>query len=220
MIRKLFTSPVLLALVLSFSGVIAFKYNLFGGPSPVPSELALASHDIVTPDAPLNPIEQALSNPQRLEPLPLEKIDVETLWLARVIYSETKRLDEQALVAWVVRNRVDTQYRGKRSYQAVALDPHQFSAFSPNSVKRPYYMGLSAHSKVPGWQSALQIAHTIRFANPEYRPFSSHTRHFYSERSMSQMLAPSWAEGLRPVEIGYSSIDVDERRFRFYEGVS
>ncbi len=218
--RKLFTTPVLVALVVSFSGVIAFRYNLMGGPSPVPSELAIASHTIVTPGPHLNPIEEALQNPRRLKPLPPEQIDLETLWLARAIFSETKRVDEQALVAWVVRNRVDTRYRGKRSYEAVVLDPYQFSAFSQGNAKRPYYMGLSIHSKVPGWQTALQIAYSVRFAEGDHRPFSAHTRHFYSERSMARMLAPTWAEGLSPVRINYELVTVDERRFRFYEGVS
>ncbi|WP_240332831.1 hypothetical protein [Salinibacter ruber] len=43
-----------------------------------------------------------------------------TLWLARAIYSETKLPHEQELVAWVVRNRVETAYRGRRTYRAVA----------------------------------------------------------------------------------------------------
>ncbi len=42
-----------------------------------------------------------------LPPQELKKIDNETLWLARCIYSETKRPEEQELVAWVVRNRVE-----------------------------------------------------------------------------------------------------------------
>ena len=50
-----------------------------------------------------------------------------TLWLARAIYSETKLPHEQELVAWVVRNRVETAYRGRRSYRAVVLDPGRYA---------------------------------------------------------------------------------------------
>lgn len=217
---KLLSMPALIAAIASFSGVIAFHYNLFGGPSPVPTEEALAAHEIVSSAPRFSPIEEALRNPKRLAPLPPEQIDTETLWLARVIFSETKRVDEQALVAWVVRNRVETRYRGKRTYQSVVLDPYQFSAFSPGNEKRAFYAGLTPHSRVPGWQTALKIAHAVRHADSNYRPFSTHTRHFYSERSMVRMRPPRWAEGLVPVKIGYSSIDVDVRRFRFYEGVA
>ena len=52
-----------------------------------------------------------------------EVIDTETLWLARCIYSETKRPAEQELVAWVLRNRVETGYRGQTTYESTVLDP-------------------------------------------------------------------------------------------------
>jgi len=168
----------------------------------------------------LNPIEDALLNPRKLVPLPPEQIDVETLWLARVIFSESKRVDEQALVAWVVRNRVETRYRGKRSYQTVALDPHQFSAFRNTSTKRMFYTGLTAHSSDPGWQTALRVAYDVRHADSNYRPFSRETRHFYSERSLGDYDAPTWAEGKQPVQIRYRMVDLDDKRFRFFEGVS
>jgi len=168
----------------------------------------------------LTPIEEALQNPRKFAPLPPEQIDSETLWLARVIFSETKRADEQALVAWVVRNRVDTRYRGRNTYEGVVLDPYQFSAFRPGSEKGVFYAGLHPQSRVPGWQTALKIAHSVRYADPDHRPFSSRTRHFYSQRSMTGTAAPSWAQGVAPVSIGYESIEVDERRFRFYEDIS
>ncbi len=65
-----------------------------------------------------------------LLPAPAD-LEEPTLWLARAIYSETKLPHEQELVAWVVRNRVETAYRGRRTYRAVVLDPYQFSAFQP-----------------------------------------------------------------------------------------
>lgn len=206
------------AIVISSIGLIAFRSDILGI-SMVHLE-QVPSKEITQSGLKLNPIEEALLNPKKFAPLPPEKIDVETLWLARAIFSESKRPEEQTLVAWVVRNRVETKYRGKRSYQSVILDPHQFSAFSSTSDKKPYYTGLTVKSDEPGWQTALQVAYAVRHAEGSFRPFSKETRHFYSERSLGDNLAPDWATGLHPVEIRYESVDLDHWRFRFFEGVS
>ena len=217
---KLYTTGIVAALVISSSGVIAYEHELFGGPSPVSPDSSLTAQPIEVPGPRLTPVEEALKDPRNFHPLTPEQIDSETLWLARVIFSETKRPDEQVLVAWVVRNRVDTRYRGRSSYQGVVLDPWQFSAFLPGSDKAAHYTSLTAYSRVPGWQLALRIAYTVRFADPRHRPFSKNTRHFYSQRSMSGTGAPIWAHGLAPVDIGYHSIEVDPYRFRFFEDIS
>ena len=155
-----------------------------------------------------------------LKPLPPEFIDEETLWLARCIFSETKRPHEQELVAWVVRNRVETQYRGKSTYRDVVLDPMQFSAFNEGSRKREYYMGLGPDAKVTGWQTALRIAHDVRWSDAEqWRPFSHSTRHFYSEQSMVDAQHPDWASGYNPVAPA-RDYTIASHRFRFYEGVN
>lgn len=214
---KFHMTPVATALVLSFTGLLALQTDLLGGPL---NFFAWNDAEVVEPNVDLNPIELALLNPIKLAPLPPENIDTETLWLARVIFSESKRVDEQALVAWVVRNRVDSRYRGKRSYEGVALDPHQFSAFSADSTKRAYYSNLTARSTYPGWQTALRVAYEVRHAEGSHRPFSLETRHFYSERSRGDSTAPDWAIGRRPVEIGYELVKLDVRRFRFFEGIS
>jgi len=216
---KLFTSPAFLAVVVSFSGVLAFRFESPRTLSPVPTDEVISAHGDTRLGPKLTPIEAALRNPRYFKPLPPEQIDTETLWLARVIFSETKRANEQALVAWVVRNRVDTRYRGKRTYQSVILDPYQFSAFRPGAQDGVYYTGLSLQSKVPGWQTALKIAHAVRTTDSDNRPFSDQTRHFYSQRSMGAISVPAWARGLDPVEIGYD-MQVDERRFRFFEDIS
>lgn len=156
----------------------------------------------------------------RLKPLPPELVDDETLWLARCIFSETKRSHEQELVAWVIRNRVETGYRGKSTYRDVVLDPMQFSAFNPGSRKRQYYISLSPSSRIPGWQTALRIAHDVRWSDAEtWRPFSHRTRHFYSEQSMIGRRYPDWASGYNPVS-PEREYEVEPRRFRFYEGVN
>ena len=146
-----------------------------------------------------------------------EDIKEDVLWLARCIYSETKRPDEQELVAWVVRNRVETGYRGRMSYRDAVLDPWQFSAFNSNSPKRSYYAGLDFDSKPKGWKTALFIAYDVLHAPAYERPFPTQTRHFYSERSMQGSLKPAWAGGKRPVSLDR---EIDPKRFRFYAGVS
>lgn len=146
-------------------------------------------------------------------------IDSETLWLARAIYSETKQVHEQELVAWVIRNRVDTGYRSQHTYEGVVLDPYQFSAFNPGSPKRAFYTSLTPTDSLPGWQRALRIAHYVRHAEASQRPFSIKTRHFYSERSMVGRAHPYWANDRQLVMPNWT-YRVDERRFRFYEAIS
>ncbi len=147
-------------------------------------------------------------------------VDESTLWLARAIYSETKLLHEQELVAWVIRNRVETQYRGKSTYQEVVLDPYQFSAFNPGSSKRSLLTRLQPDTPLPKWQEALWVAYYVRHADPIYRPFPIQTRHFYSERSMDGRRLPYWADGSRFVPSEERRYLLDEQRFRFYKQIS
>ena len=175
---------------------------------PTEASLAQLSAAYGTPD----------STRETTAPSPAE-VDEPTLWLARVIYSETKLRHEQELVAWVVRNRVETAYRGKSTYREVILDPYQFSAFNPGSSKRSLLMHLEPETPLPQWQQALWIAYYVRHADPIYRPFSRQTRHFFSERSMMGRPKPFWARRHRFVSPG-RDYQVDERRFRFYEGIS
>ena len=154
-----------------------------------------------------------------LKPAQLKNLDSETIWLARAIYSETKRPEEQELVAWVVRNRVETRFRGKSTYQEAVLDPYQFSAFIEGTSTRRFYSNLTPMSKYPGWQRALAIAYAVRTLPAYYRPFSIKTRHFYSEQSMVGKSAPDWANGKYHV-VPNRDFALDERRFRFYEGIS
>ena len=163
-----------------------------------------------------------LPNMQRLAPLApqqLKYVDSETLWLARCIYSETKRPEEQELVAWVIRNRVETGYRGNRTYRDAVLDRYQFSAFNPGTRTRARYSRLNAYTKSASWQKALRIAHEVRSMPASLRPFSETTRHFYSERSMVGRRAPAWAVGQRPVA-PQRDFALDAQRFRFYENIA
>jgi hypothetical protein len=154
----------------------------------------------------------------QLQPLPPTLIDTETLWLARAVFSETKRREEQELVAWVIRNRVETQYRGRRTYRDVVLDPYQFSAFIPGTRTHRFYTGLDINARVPGWKTALSISYAVRHAPPTYRPFPSNTRHCFSEQSMVGRQQPRWAEGMHPVDPD-REYRVQEHRFRFFTDV-
>lgn len=151
-------------------------------------------------------------------PFSLESVSDDVLWLARCIYSETKQPEEQELVAWVIRNRVETEYRGQGTYEGVVLDPYQFSAFNPGNPKRRLYTTLTPNSDSPSFHGALEIAHGVYYARPSTRPFSRKTRHFYSERSMVGGLAPNWSTGHAPVQP--TGFRIDPRRFRFYSGVA
>jgi len=64
----------------------------------------------------------------------------EMLWLARIIYSETKTTYEMKLVAWVARNRVESGYTGN-TYEQVAKSKYQFSGL--NSFDRNYRHNIS-----------------------------------------------------------------------------
>jgi hypothetical protein len=156
---------------------------------------------------------------ERMEPLPPQKIDTETLWLARGIYSETKQPQEQELVAWTIRNRVETGYRDNDSYQEAVLDPYQFSAFIEGTRTREHYANLSADSQQPGFQTAIAIAKQVKEAPDSLKPFPETTRHFYSEQSMVGGRTPAWAVGKAPVT-PERPIQVDDKRFRFYKDIS
>ena len=142
----------------------------------------------------------------------------DVLWLARCIYSETKKAHEQELVAWVIRNRVETGYRGQHTYEGTVLDPYQFSAFNPGSSKRRLYTTLMPESNSASFAQALRVAHDVYYASADERPFPETTRHFYSERSMVGRKAPRWAEGQQPVTPVKHR--VDPKRFRFYSGLA
>ena len=151
-------------------------------------------------------------------PFSQDNVSEDVLWLARCIYSETKRPEEQELVAWVIRNRVETGYRGQNTYDGAVLDPYQFSAFNPGSAKRRLYTTLDGDSDAAGWQKALRVAHQVYFSPASERPFPEKTRHFYSERSMVGGKTPAWASGKTPVQP--VRFKPDPKRFRFYSSIA
>lgn len=163
-------------------------------------------------------IDELRYHPTQVPLLTPEQVDEETLWMARCIYSETKRPVEQELVAWVLRNRVETGYRGATSYENAVTMPYQFSAFNPESRVRRYYASLEATSKAPGFQRALAIAYSVRNAPASRRPFINTTRHFFSQQSMVGGQFPVWSAGKSPVDPNRAD-SIDPARFRFYADV-
>ena len=224
---------IILVLALFAGGILALTGDLLGGtlammraPDLEAAGAVRAEADSLTADTAEAVQDPAIElyarvgyNFSKLTPLPPDRLDSETLWLARCIYSETKRPEEQELVAWVVRNRVETAYRGSGTYREVVLDPLQFSAFNPGTRTRSFYSNLTYASSAPGWQRALRIAHDVRFADASVRPFPETTRHFYSEQSMRGQRHPNWAAGQQPVtpERPYA---IEVRRFRFFADVT
>lgn len=139
----------------------------------------------------------------------------EVLWMARALYSETKRPHEMWHVGWVIRNRYESRFRGE-TYRDVILHPKQFSAFNRGNPMRDYYLRLQPEDvgEAPRWHAALATAKRVIDAPPSLRPFPKDTYHFYSRRSMSG--EPYWKNSLDPVAI--SSIDAN--RFNFLRGTA
>lgn len=147
-----------------------------------------------------------------------EQFEKDLIWLARCTLSETDRPHEMELVAWVIRNRVETAFRGKDTYEKVVLDPYQFSAFNAGSRVRSKFMGLTRGSKYPRWKEAIEVAAKVINADDVERPFSAKTRHFYSEISMTGHNEPMWANGRVPVVLP-QEFNIQSERFRFYRGI-
>jgi len=133
----------------------------------------------------------------------------EILWLARVIYSETKVKEEQIMVAWVVRNRVETGYRGEASYKEVALDPSQFSGIK--SVSKLEY----SDTNMKIWQDTITIARAVYFADASLRPIAKTVRHFYSPEVVVR--DPNWAKNKTPAIVLRDN--KGSVQFAFYDNV-
>lgn len=141
----------------------------------------------------------------------------EILWLARIIYSETKVEEEMILIAWVARNRKDTGYRGDLTYETVAKSRYQFSGL--NSFDPEYYTNINLGYKDTSnksWVMALDIAEKIYYANNTDRPFPQTVRHFYSPKSVVN--TPSWAD-TKQLYYSVPGKSGEPMRFAFYNKV-
>lgn len=140
----------------------------------------------------------------------------EILWLGRILYSESKVREEQIIVAWVVRNRVESEYRGAKSYKEVALSPSQFSGLWPSDAQYKNNMGLGySDTGNKDWQQALAIAQAVYFADESLRPISESVQHFYSPIAVTR--DPHWAKNKKATLV--LKDDKGSIRFAFYDNV-
>jgi len=144
----------------------------------------------------IDSLQIELRHCQEKETVGMRLFKREKKWLSRAIYSETKREDEMWFVGNVIRNRVETGYRGRYSYKGVILDDKQFSAFNHRVPTR--------YNK-----TAENVATSVLLADRDSLTFPAHVTHFYSPRSMSS--TPDWA-----YEYDYTAAKVNPNRFRFY----
>lgn len=157
------------------------------------------------------------------------------LWLARCLFTETYRADEQIYVGWCIRNRVETGYKGT-SYEGVVLSPYQFSAFNPNFRRRQENMTRPVNFNDKTWRTSLASAEIVVEAAPEDNPFIAAgsanptlVRHYFSPVSMlpgkytlrvdpntnyGMQFVPNWFEPSKEV-----MTPVTGRRFRFFERI-
>ncbi|MDE2730730.1 MAG: cell wall hydrolase [Bacteroidota bacterium] len=164
-------------------------------------------------------VRRALLSPRSIQPLSPAHITPDILWLARAMYSESKRPQEQELVAWVIRNRLDTGYLGAESIRDVVLAPFQFSAFRPSHPQAAFHTDLSLLYDEPGWQRTLALAYFVTHADCSLRPFGPTVRHFISPQSMPEdQDAPEWMADRVPVEPS-RAFELDAERFRFFADV-
>lgn len=160
----------------------------------------------------LHRVDDVETRLRRLSPVAMDEV----IWLARCMYSESDRLNEQELVAWVVRNRVETAYRG-RTYREVILEAKQFSAFNEPTKRREHIMSLSSDTPLLSWQRTLEKALDVYQAPTSDRPFAQTVRHFYSPISMVGGGKPHWADGDKA--LSSARLGVDRRRFIFFDDV-
>lgn len=146
--------------------------------------------------------------------VPTEEELREMLWLARALYSETKLRAEQEVIAWVIRNRVES-LKYPDTYEAVVLQKGQFSGL--HSTDKQYAINISReYTDVgKGWDSAVEVAQKVYFADSTERPILETITHFYSPTAVSRI--PNWAAGepahvIRDDMRGYT-------RFAFYANV-
>lgn len=142
--------------------------------------------------------------------------DNEVLWFARAIYSETKVASEQALVAWVIRNRVESD-KYPDTYKEVVLQSGQFSGFSPRDRQYHTNMTMTFEDSSPSWDTAVAIAQAVYTAPSALRPLSEDVMHFYSPISVAA--TPSWAAG-READHVVRDVKTDGVRFAFYSDIN
>lgn len=143
------------------------------------------------------------------------EVSEEILWFARTIYSETKKPEEQTLVAWVIRNRVESKYF-PNTYKEVVLQQGQFSGMHATDKQFATNVSMEYADESPSWDSALSIARAVYYADPILRPLPGTVTHFYSPISVSR--TPSWAAATKPAH-EVRDPATNSVRFAFYADI-
>ncbi len=143
------------------------------------------------------------------------KTNEEMLWFARTLYSESKVPEEQLLVAWVIRNRVESE-QYPDTYKETVLQRGQFSGLHPSDKQYRINVSFTFEHTGPGWDSAVEIAHAVYTAPGILRPFPKTVRHFYSPQSVT--VHPSWAVNEKPVHT-IRNTETEQIRFAFYDSI-
>ncbi len=146
-----------------------------------------------------------------------DQTEREILLLARAVYSETKKEKngEMVKVACVIRNRVETEYRGT-TYEEVLFARNQFSGFSPLDKQYWVNMTMNYDDTNSAWRNALKVSEMVYKYGNLLCHYPKTVRHFYSPMSASS--APGWAIGREPYEV-IKTPDGKAVRFAFYEGI-
>jgi len=126
----------------------------------------------------------------------------EVLWATRAVLSETKNPREMLLIANVIRNRVDMNYRGRKTAKEVILDPYQFSAFNPGRDRRWRYINMEAQHVHPDrWEEAWTAARYALTAPREILPFDNPCiNHFVHPSGLRRV--PGWMHDMEQVRLG------------------
>lgn len=162
------------------------------------------------------PAQTAIDNTKKEAPIANPFEEQEILWLARGVYSETKNEEEMRLIAWVIRNRVETKYRGT-TYQEVLTSEKQFSGLHISSSEYKNNRSLDySDTKNKDWRVALAIAKEVFTVDESTRPFPKTVRHFYSPALIDA--APEWAREENPYQnIAY--LETPKPNFVFYNAI-
>lgn len=145
----------------------------------------------------------------------------QALWLARAVYSETKERPEMVSIAWTVRNRVETHYRGS-TYKEVVLHHDQFSGLNPEANHYDHNMNMNWKDRKTdkAWKSALKVSIGVKQSLAYLRPFEKDVRHFYSPTATN---APNWAIGHKAVRLirkdHSKTRSLENVRFAFYKDI-
>jgi hypothetical protein len=126
----------------------------------------------------------------------------EVLWATRTIISETKNASEMIFIGNVIRNRVDLNYRGRKTVRQVILDPYQFSAFNPNRNSRWKYINMTEkHVSDSLWAKAWKAARFTMTAPREVLPLSNPCiNHFAHHKRVVDK--PDWMFQMEQISLG------------------